>query len=218
MTTEGQDKIELLLDMVEHPERYSEQELEQLLADEECRETYSLMTDVRSGYESRNAEQITDELVDEEWDKFARQHYPNAAATSAKVWRKMAAAIVGVLFLSGIAYAAIYINKVEHKNETTMTEVAEVKTIAKNAEEKTVEKTDTLDVQPRQFEDATLEEIVGEMAAYYHLKADFRNEELKAKRFYFRWNPQDEPEKAAEALSMFEHVSVSVSDGSIIVE
>lgn len=218
MTTEGQDKIELLLDMVEHPERYSEQEVEQLLADEECRETYRLMADAHSGYESRNAEQVTDELVDEEWEKFARQHYPNVTAASAKVWRKMAAAVIGVLFLSGIAYAAIYINKVEHKSEAPKTEMADVNTNTKNTEETVVEKTDTVAVQPHQFEDATLEQIVGEMASYYHLKADFRNEELKTKRFYFRWNPQDEPEKAAEALSMFEHVSVSVSDGSIIVE
>ena len=50
------------------------------------------------------------------------------------------------------------------------------------------------------------------------LKVDFRSEKAKAVRLYFRWNPQDSPAKVAEALNMFNQVSVSIVDGCIVVE
>jgi hypothetical protein len=37
------DKLERLLDMVEHPEQYTEEEIKELLDDDECREYYELM-------------------------------------------------------------------------------------------------------------------------------------------------------------------------------
>ena len=37
-------KTEQLLEMLEHPERYSESQWQEILADDECRELYTLMS------------------------------------------------------------------------------------------------------------------------------------------------------------------------------
>ena len=224
MTTEGKDKLELLLDMTEHPENYSEQELEQLLADGECRELYQLMTEANQAFEVRKAEQVADEVMNVEWERFADRHFPasgtkiSALAVAFRKWRKLAATVAGVAVLSGMAYAAVYINGMEHKGEAPETEVTETVGANKPAMMQTEEKRDTVTVRPRQFENVALEQIVSELAAHYMLKVDFRSEKSKAVRLYFRWNPQDSPAKVAEALNMFNQVSVSIVDGSIVVE
>ena len=45
------DKLELLLDMIEQPERYSEQQILELLADEEVRKHYEVMVRLREAYD-----------------------------------------------------------------------------------------------------------------------------------------------------------------------
>ena len=44
------DKLEILLDMIEHPERYTEQQITDLLADEEMRKHYDVMVRLRGAY------------------------------------------------------------------------------------------------------------------------------------------------------------------------
>ena len=224
MTIEGKDKLELLLDMTEHPENYSEQELEQLLADGECREFYQLMTEANQAFQVRKAEQVADEVMNGEWERFADRHFPasgtkiSALAVAFRKWRKLAATVAGVAVLSGMAYAAVRINSMQHKGEAPETGVTETVGADKPAMMQTEEKRDTVTVRPRQFENVALEQIVGELASHYMLKVDFRSEKSKAVRLYFRWNPQDSPAKVAEALNMFNQVSVSIVDGSIVVE
>ena len=47
------DKLEQLLHMAEHPEQYTDEQIENLLADEEARTYYELMATARSGFEYR---------------------------------------------------------------------------------------------------------------------------------------------------------------------
>ena len=44
------DKLELLLDMTEHPDRYTEQQMRELLADEDVRKYYDVMVQLREAY------------------------------------------------------------------------------------------------------------------------------------------------------------------------
>ena len=46
------NKTEQLLKMLEHPEQYTERQWQDILADDECRELYSLMAKTRSALAS----------------------------------------------------------------------------------------------------------------------------------------------------------------------
>ena len=86
----NEDKMKRLLEMQEHPERYSEEEIRQLMADEECRQLYEQMV------------KATDSM-------FAENHKSHALPKRPTALYKIAAVFIGLLMLSGIAYAAVRI-------------------------------------------------------------------------------------------------------------
>ena len=83
MKTNDHNK-QLYRDMQEAPDKYSDQEIEAMMDD---------------------LDQVPD--VDEAWQQFARQHIPSVHPMH--IWRKVAAILIGVLALSGIAFAAVHI-------------------------------------------------------------------------------------------------------------
>ena len=86
----NEQKMKRLLEMQEHPERYTEEEIRRLMADEECRQMYDQMV------------RATDAM-------FAEKHKSHTLLKHPTVLYKIAASIIGLLMLSGIAYAAIHI-------------------------------------------------------------------------------------------------------------
>ena len=74
-------KKQMFLDMQEHPEKYSEEQIETMMDD---------------------LDRLPD--VDVAWQEFQQ-----TGQSSPRRWLKAAASIIGVLMLSGIAYAAVHI-------------------------------------------------------------------------------------------------------------
>ena len=99
------DKFEKILDIIDHQEKYSDEEIREILQDEECRKLYQTMVEVYSALESPSP--IIN--VDEEWEKFSQEHQlQEKAAHPITSWRKLAASIAGFVLISGIAFAAIH--------------------------------------------------------------------------------------------------------------
>ncbi len=63
------DKYDQILDLIEHPENYSPQQIEALMADEELREVYDLMCETGSALYTP---QPVD--VEAEWKSFSSRH------------------------------------------------------------------------------------------------------------------------------------------------
>ncbi len=64
------DKTDRLLEAIEHPERFSDEELNALLSEPEIRELYDLM--------SKTSDAVAETPVydlDKEWDTFVTNHY-----------------------------------------------------------------------------------------------------------------------------------------------
>lgn len=212
---ENKDKIELLLDMMEHPERYSEEETERLLDDEECRAAYEMAVKAAQGYDHRRSENsLTEQDIDREWRRFEAQHYPRRTAW----WRsKVAAATIGVVMVSGLTIAAIHTGLLSGGKQNTETvEAAPADTTA--AMPSGAKELATEAPEPRQFENVRLEDVLTEIATYYNIKVEFRSDEAKDVRLYLRWNPQDGAEKAVETIDAFSKVRVEMADGVITVE
>lgn len=93
---EEKDKLGLLIDMTEHPENYTDKQLQKLLEDEECRELYNIIADV----DSTLMPQIEDETEQslQRFEKNMHRHHS---------FRNIAAIGIGVLMISGLAIAAI---------------------------------------------------------------------------------------------------------------
>ncbi len=73
------DKFEKILDIIDHQEKYSDEEIREILQDEECRKLYQTMMEVDSAL-LREAPLLL-LMSDEEWEKFSQEHQLQEEAT-----------------------------------------------------------------------------------------------------------------------------------------
>lgn len=225
------NKTDLLLQMLEHPHDYSAAEWQQILEDDECRELYTLMAKTRGALDAARAcEQLTDEQIDAEWqrlesDMLEVKHEPSDEhphprfSFSIGRFRRIAAIFIAALMLSGIALAAIHIvrQQAADKTKTTAQEMPTTASRQPVVPADTVT-TDTAAVaETVVFDNVSLDSIAKRIAAYHHLPMEIENDEARQLRFYFAWNQKDGLQEVVEKLNMFEHVTMVVENGKLIV-
>lgn len=234
------NKTELLLQMLEHPHDYSAAEWQQILEDDECRELYELMAKTRGALDAARAcEQLTDEQIDAEWQRLESDiESPQLDGEMKKVkrepsdehphlrfsfsigrFRRIAAVFITALMLSGIALAAIHIvrQQAADKAKTTAQEMPTSVSHQPIVPADTVT-TDTAAVaETVVFDNVSLDSIAKRIAAYHHLPMEIENDEARQLRFYYAWNQKDGLQEVVEKLNMFEHVTMVVENGKLIV-
>lgn len=213
---EKNEKIQMLLDMQEHPENYSEQELKTMLKDPEVRELMEATALLKQTMIWENSRKSTVN-VDAEWQRFAGQHI--ADSKPRRGWLKVAAVFLGVLFVSGITFAAIHIVRMvnSQKSQTVQTEQPMTAKASTTIPADTV-KTDTIAPKIIRYDEATLQKILTDMGEYYRLRVELRNEDAKTLRLFFQWNQRQEASKVLEQLNMFERIHLVLNDSTIIAE
>ena len=234
------NKTELLLQMLEHPHDYSAAEWQQILEDDECRELYELMAKTRGALDAARAcEQLTDEQIDAEWQRLESDiESPQLDGEMKKVkrepsdehphlrfsfsigrFRRIAAVFITALMLSGIALAAIHIVR-QQAADKAKTTAQEMPTAASRQPVVPVDTvtTDTAAVaETVVFDNVSLDSIARRIAAYHHLPMEIENDEARQLRFYYAWNQKDGLQEVVEKLNMFEHVTMVVENGKLIV-
>jgi hypothetical protein len=211
------NKTNLLLQMMEQPQHYTVEEWQEILADEECRELYTLMSKTQSAIDAvRAGQEVSDDMIDAEWQRLS--HEKQEVRSEKHSILKFAAMFVGILMLSGIAFAAIHIVRQYQKPEVpmvadTVTEVnSSLPTLRSSLPADTIAK-----AEPVVFVNVTLDSIAKDIATYHHLDMDFQNNQAYQLRFYFVWNQEDSLQEVIEKLNMFEQVNLAVEDGKLMV-
>lgn len=141
-------KWDMLLDLLEHPEKYSETQKDELLGDEEVNELYQQLVETRQSLDfAKSKEKMKMPSIDAEWEKLKdemklkeklqkeekqqKEEMGQNAETqqTAKLfplWSPMrkVAAVAAVLVVSGITFAAIHLVTRSHqpsdKNNTEL--------------------------------------------------------------------------------------------------
>ena len=206
---EQNDKIRLLLDMHEHPENYSDERLAAML-DDEMQEQLATA--------KRAMTDIPEPDVDAEWQCFEQQHF---APVKNRPWLKVAAIFLGVLMLSAFTYAAIHVVRAHQpEDQQPVTEQVQKTDALEEASSPTeAEKIDSVSQkQPVTFDNVALETIVGDIAARHQMQVEFRNEDARALRFYFVWQPDECLDAVLERINLFESVNISKEGNTIVVE
>ena len=215
------DKFEKILDIIDHQEKYSDEEIREILQDEECRKLYQTMEEVDSALE--NPSPIIN--VDEEWEKFSQEHQLQEEATHPITsWRKQAASIVGFVLISGIAFAAIhtYIKRSQEPIQITADTHPEV--IKSDSAKEEAAKDSLTHPKPEKpaihktFENVAFEQMISEIASYYDLQVKFENNEDKTLRLYYEWNSHSSIENIVKELNQFENVNIELQQNELIVK
>lgn len=224
------DKFEKILDIIDHQEKYSDEEIREILQDEECRKLYQTMMEVDSALE--NPSPIIN--VDEEWEKFSQKHQlqeeatQNAAQEAAShpitSWRKLAASIAGFVLISGIAFAAIHTYIKRSQEPTQVTADTHPEVIKSDSAKQVAAKDSLAHPKPEKpaihktFENVAFEQMISEIASYYDLQVKFENNEDKTLRLYYEWNSHSSIEKIVKELNQFENVNIELQQNELIVK
>ena len=208
------ENIRQLLEMLDNPDAYTEQQIQDIInRDEDTRETYRLMVEAKRSSRHRQNQKPVD--VDAAWQSFNQKLQPKQQGFG---WMKIAASFIGVLLVSGIAFAAIHIVRQHQKQEAPQSEITENVTNPVTTLPADTLTNDTVTVQPVIYDNIPLEKMLSEIAAHYDVKVIFTNDEVRGLRFRFVWNPQQGINQVISDLNQFERLTVTRKDNQIIVE
>ena len=226
MMTE-EERIEWLLELQEHPEQLTDEQLKQILADDEMRQLVQQLGFAKRAFKYDELADDTPD-VDAEWEKFAAshaneldaldegEHKPRFLAFLAP--HKIAASFIGVLLASGIAFAAIQVvrNISTSKPQLPTTEqTTDIEPVTSRPVE-TV-KANTISTEPYVFNNVPLDSMLTVIAAAHQAKVEFENEAARGLRFHFVWKREDSLTRIAEKLNTFDAVNIVVEDKKLIV-
>ena len=230
MTNMNKDEKRLMLfDMQEHPDKYTDEQMERLLADEEVKEFLRDLAMARMAGKKATPKKVD---VDKAWKEFAETHNKDLltdkkeANSTYRNRMKIAASIVGIIFLSGVALAAVQNGwfkfstsdkVVEEKAATEQT--ANSKQLANDSlKAMTVEPTDSLDMKPVVFDNAELGTVLMQMADFYNVKVEYMNANTQHVRLFFNWNKTKTLEQNMELLNAFDRIQIEYVEGILIVK
>lgn len=225
MMTEEQ-RIEWLLELQEHPEQLTDEQLQQILADDEMRQLVKQLGFAKRAFKHDALKNDTPD-VDAEWEKFAASHSeeleildegeykPRLRAYLAP--RKIAASFIGVLLASGIAFAAIQVmrNISTPKPQQPTTEQTTIEPVTSLLAD-TV-KADTIPVEPYIFNNVPLDSMLTVIATAHNMQVEFENESVRQLRFHFVWKREDSLMRVIEKLNTFEAVNIGREDKTLVV-
>ena len=226
MMTE-EERIEWLLELQEHPEQLTDDQLKQILADDEMRQLVQQLGFAKRAFKHDELKDNPQDM-DDEWEKFAAshaneldaldegEHKPRFLAFLAP--HKIAASFIGVLLASGIAFAAIQIvrniNTAKPQQPTTE-QTADIEPVISLPTD-TI-KANTIPVEPYIFNNVPLDSMLTAIAAAHGVQVEFENDAARGLRFHFVWKREDSLARIAEKLNTFDAVNIVVEDKKLIV-
>ena len=188
-----EEKLKMLL----HPEQYTDEQMDQML----------------------NEVEVSVPDANEVWQEWKNSEDTTKSHSSFlfnSPWRKIAAMFIGVLILSGIAYAALHIGS----NTGSKPKVAVTQ---RKPNVKKVKKTHGFAMAPTKkapviYNNVELQQIMQYIADGYGVKVAFKNEAARTLRFYLQWDSNDTLQDIIDRINHFEKVHLTLSDETITIE
>lgn len=237
-------KWDMLLNLLEHPEKYSETQKDELLGDEEVNELYQQLVETRQSLDfGKSKEEMKMPSIDAEWEKLKdemklkekqlKEEMNQNAETqqTAKLfplWSPMrkVAAVAAVLVVSGITFAAIHLVTRSHQSsdkdniELVASRKDSIQQVSAPQKSNIEEKTDsaTLAQLPLVYENAELQNILTPIAGHFHLQVTYQNESARHIRLFLQLEKNMSLDDIIELMNHFEKVNIRHEGQTLIVE
>lgn len=232
-------KWDMLLDLLEHPEKYSETQKDELLGDEEVNELYQQLVETRQSLDfAKSKEKMKMPSIDAEWEKLKEEKQQkeemsqNAetqqTAKLLPLWSPMrkVAAVAAVLVVSGIIFAAIHLVTRSHQpSDNSNTELVasqkdSIQQVSAPQKSNIEEKTDSASLAqlPLVYENAELQNILTPIAGHFHLQVTYQNESARHIRLFLQLEKNMSLDDIIELLNHFEKVNIRHEGQTLIVE
>lgn len=232
-------KWDMLLNLLEHPEKYSETQKDELLGDKEVNELYQQLIETRQSLDfAMSKEKMKMPSIDAEWEKLKEEKQQkeemsqNAetqqTAKLFSLWSPMrkVAAVAAVLVVSGITFAAIHLVTRSHQpSDNSNTELVasqkdSIQQVSAPQKFNIEEKTDSASLAqlPLVYENAELQNILTPIAGHFHLQVTYQNESARHIRLFLQLEKNMSLDDIIELLNHFEKVNIRHEGQTLIVE
>lgn len=232
-------KWDMLLDLLEHPEKYSETQKDELLGDEEVNELYQQLIETRQSLDfAMSKEEMKMPSIDAEWEKLKEEKQQkeemsqNAetqqTAKLFSLWSPMrkVAAVAAVLVVSGITFAAIHLvtrshqASDKHNTELVASRKDSIQQVSAPQKSNIEEKTDSASLAqlPLVYENAELQNILTPIAGHFHLQVTYHNESARHIRLFLQLEKNMSLDDIIELMNHFEKVNIRHEGQTLIVE
>lgn len=204
------DKLDQLLDLTEHPDRYTSAQIDSMLSDPEMRDLYETLSATSSALHTGARIDI-----DAEWENFSRRH---RHARRSPRFRRNVAAIITLFtisaFATGIGFTLLNDSSSPAANESVQPVTADLTDITGR-----VTPDDSVALLPEViiFENQPLRVIISQIAASHNLKAGFSTPAAAGLRMYLKWETSTPVEEVIETLNTFEQIDIRLVGDSISV-
>ena len=232
-------KWDMLLNLLEHPEKYSETQKDELLGDKEVNELYQQLIETRQSLDfAMSKEKMKMPSIDAEWEKLKEEKQQkeemnqNAETQqTAKLFplrspMRKVAAVAAVLVVSGITFAAIHLVTRSHQpSDNSNTELVasqkdSIQQVSAPQKSNIEEKTDSASLAqlPLVYENAELQNILTPIAGHFHLQVTYQNESARHIRLFLQLEKNMSLDDIIELLNHFEKVNIRHEGQTLIVE
>ena len=227
MMTE-EKRIEWLLELQDHPEQLTDEQLQQILADDEMRQLVKQLGFAKRAFKHDALKNDIPD-VEGEWEKFAASHSEELVALDEEkpkfhfhiyLFRhKIAASFIGVLLVSGIAFAAIQVVRnisTPKPQQPTTEQTTDIDPVTSLQADTVL--ADTISVEPYIFNNVPLDSMLTAIATAHGVGVEFENEAVRHLRFHFVWKREDSLSRVVEKLNTFEAVNIGMEDKTLVVK
>lgn len=210
-----ESKYDLVLDIIEHPDNYTSEQLADILSVPETGEIYNLLVKTSSAVESNKRID-----VDAEWENFSKKHAVRSRRSFLCFGSRAAsiAAIVGTSIVAVSAGIAVTVAVIDHKTESIVNnDVTVTSSVVAVSTDTITAQTDTVkvDLTPVMFENESLDAIMKMVAAAYGVEVRFNNKEAASLHLYYKLDPALSLDEVVEQLNTFERINIT-HNGNIL--
>lgn len=214
------DKTQRLLDALDRSDKYSDEELQRLLGDQQLQDTLKTTGALRACTHT-----AAEPDIDKEWEVFC-----NANGLKRRGFRDFilrhaaAAAVIGFFSLCAIgAVVSISLSGTFHDNSIDNACAEASSSAYEDCDQSLVSTIDSVETLTASdgtmvFGEATLEEIVDVISKHYGADVKFMDPRKKGMRLHFNWDKGMSLEETTELLNSFAQLNIHTKGNTITVE
>ncbi|MDE7420655.1 MAG: DUF4974 domain-containing protein [Muribaculaceae bacterium] len=220
------ENYDMLLNLIEHPDKYSQDVVLEILSNPEMKGIYDTLCKTSSSLNSND--QISDEFIDLEWQRLSTEYSVEPKYRRSFVRRLLPssriASLAVIILTSMVALAvgiAVTVSVIDQKSEVTNVEMPIEQT------NKSIAFCDTAIASPKDlkveeapiiFENTSLEEILNAVSEQYDVSVEFKNQETARIHLFYKFDARQSLEDIVEQLNTFDRIDIRKEGNTLIVE
>lgn len=220
------EKYDIILDLIEHPEKYSQEKVREILSEPDIKYLYNMLCKTSSALNSND--QISEERIELEWAQLnsksskelcKRRPFIRRLASSSRVasfavitLTSMAALAVGIIVSVSVVDNGSVSKHAEKPLEQTIDVTSLNDTTAISQENLSTED------NPVIFEDTPLEDILKTISEYYGVDVKFISQETAGIHLFYKFDSRQSIDDILEQLNTFDRIDIRKEGDFLIVE